>query len=177
MRLKLSGTECRMMNFKTHINDRCRNQPDRYGWVDYDEEVFTVPLWNLSGQLKGYQQYRWDSDKSKSKKNNPKEGRYFTYRKSEDLTVFGLDHLNDDRYLFVVEGIFEAIAAISLGFNCIAVLSNNPTYLKEWLICTGKEIVPLCQDDIAGRMLGKLNLSNKIILPNDLDECLNFKGE
>ena len=40
MRLKLSGTECRMMNFKTHINDRCRNQPDRYGWVDYDERSF-----------------------------------------------------------------------------------------------------------------------------------------
>ena len=71
-------------------------------WVDEDEGVATFPLWNLSGQLVGYQQYRPSANKKKD--NHPKMSRYFTYRKNRVVGVWGLESWNLSDTLFVTEG-------------------------------------------------------------------------
>lgn len=57
------------------LNRRCNVALHRPA-LDFDEQVATFYLWNLSGQLVGYQQYRPDAPKHHAE---PKLARYFTY--------------------------------------------------------------------------------------------------
>jgi len=145
--------------------------PDRrLGWIGLEEEVVTFNLWNLSGGLVGYQEYKWS--KPKTRGNHPRDQKYFTYLPKETIGVYGL-HLVPEGYLgvlYLVEGIWEAIAGWSEGYPCIAVLGCNPKSYKNWLNCLPNKIVPLCQPDEAGKKLA--SFGNAIYLGGDLDDCL-----
>ena len=60
--------------------------------LDVENDVATFYLWNLSGGLCGYQQYRRTGEKKPQ--NNPKEGKYFTYRKQPTLALWGVESLH-----------------------------------------------------------------------------------
>ena len=123
--------------------------------LDPEEGVVTFYLWNLSGQLVGYQQYRPGA--SKEPNNNPKEGRYFTYRKQPTLAVWGVEslHLTPD-VVFLTEGVFDACRLTELGVSALAVLSNNPTPdLRNWLTCLNRKVVVVADNDAAGRKLAE----------------------
>jgi hypothetical protein len=125
-------------------------------WVDEDEGVATFPLWNLSSQLVGYQQYRPSADKKKD--NHPKMSRYFTYRKNKVVGVWGLESWNLTNTLFVTEGIFDACRLTSLGCSAVATLSNDvDDSLKRWLSIFRQTrlVVTVCDNDAAGRRLAK----------------------
>lgn len=125
----------------------------RYGNVAVTDEVAVFYLWNLSGQLVGYQQYRPESNKKKH--NDPKEGRYFTYTK-DNIGVWGLEsfyYRND--ILFLTEGIFDACKLHALNLPAIAVLANDPKRIRSWLYALPRFIVAVCDDDAAGRKLAK----------------------
>lgn len=141
---------------------------DRYSqtWIDQQQEVFTFPLWNLSGQLVGYQQYRPNGDKKQRR--NPKEGKYFTYVSPGQIGVWGLDVLDpSDRRLFVTEGVFKSCRLHNFGLNSIAVLGNNPKKLIPWLCSMGYEIICICDGDTAGKKLAKLG-HKAILLPDGM---------
>jgi hypothetical protein len=123
--------------------------------LDDVERVATFYLWNLSGQLVGYQQYRPEGEKKPN--NNPKEGKYFTYRKQPTLTVWGVESLHlTPNVVFVCEGLFDAARLTKRGFSALAVLSNNPTPdLRNWLNCLNRKVVAVCDNDAAGRKLAK----------------------
>jgi hypothetical protein len=123
--------------------------------LDDVERVATFYLWNLSGQLVGYQQYRPDGEKKPN--NNPKEGKYFTYRKQPTLTVWGVESLHlTPNVVFVCEGLFDAARLTERGVSALAVLSNNPTPdLRNWLTCLNRKVVAVCDNDTAGRKLAK----------------------
>jgi len=145
-----------MRTVREHLQDRHVNLSLHRPVVDEQERVATFFLYNLSGQIVGYQQYRPDA--GKEKQNNPKEGRYFTYRLKQTVGVWGLEslHLRTD-LVFVTEGIFDAARLTELGQPALAVLSNDPNHdLRNFLVCLGRKIVAVCDPDRAGRKLAKV---------------------
>lgn len=155
--------------FREHLDKR-RMGVD-VGWVDYFDEVVTFPLWNLSGQLLGYQQYRWDMPK---KGNKPYMNKYFTYLPKGTLAVFGLEYIPENYRgdVIVVEGIWEAVALMSIGKTAIAVLGNNPKPLRQWLSIMPWNVIPYCQPDKAGKKLANLYPENAVFFDKDLDEII-----
>ena len=123
--------------------------------LDDVERVATFYLWNLSGQLVGYQQYRPEG--IKKPQNNPKEGKYFTYRKMPTLAVWGVESLHlTPHVLFLTEGVFDAARLTERGVSAVAALSNNPTAdFRNWLTCLNRKVVAVCDNDDAGRRLAK----------------------
>ena len=98
----------------THIHNRHVDTDLHRVWVDDESRVAVFPLWNLSGEMTGYQAYRPDADKVKK---NDKYGRYYTYRglklvrnHNKTVAVWGLESWNLSNTLFVTEGIFDAAA-------------------------------------------------------------------
>lgn len=125
-------------------------------WVDEAEGVATYPLWNLSGQMVGFQQYRPAATKKKD--NHPRESRYFTWRKDRVVGVWGLESWNLSNTLFVTEGVFDAARLTSLGYSAVATLSNDvDSSLARWLWLARKtrRVVAVCDNDAAGRKLAK----------------------
>jgi hypothetical protein len=141
-------------------------------WVDEDEGVATFPLWNLSSQLVGYQQYRPTATKEKS--NHPKMSRYFTYRKNKVVGVWGLESWDLSDTLFVTEGVFDACRLTSLGYSAVATLSNDvDDSLKSWLWTVRKyrRVIAVCDDGAAGRRLAKYGHVFHVVESGDLGDA------
>lgn len=158
------------MNLLLHLMAR-RCSFYRYQGVslDVDNCTATFPLWNLSGQMVGFQQYKPLAPKTGNK---PSENKYFTYvtkvNGKAQQAVFGLDLLNVRKpYCFIVEGIFDASPLHRLNENALAVLTSNPKHLK-FLSLLPYTLIALCEGDAAGKKLGKY--ANKVIyLPEGKD--------
>jgi DNA primase len=138
-----------------HLKDRHVDLNLHRPWIDEDERVAVFYLYNLSGSIIGYQQYRPDADKMKD--NHPKEGRYFTYRKQPTLAVWGVESLHlTPHVVFLTEGVFDAARLTERGYSALAALTNNPTKdLRNWLSMLNRKVVAVCDNDAAGRRLAK----------------------
>ncbi len=143
------------MNVTQHLRDRFVNLNLHRFLVDDENNMATALLYNLSGQLCGYQQYRPGADKTR--RNDPREGRYYTYKTEGTLVVFGVETLHlTPGLVFVVEGMFDAARLSSRGFSALAVLSNNPNQdLKGFLKCLNRKVVVVYDNDAAGVKLAK----------------------
>ncbi len=138
------------MDMQEHLSHRGVRNVVRL--LSVTDELAVFPLYNLSGQLVGYQNYRPNATKKKT--NDPREARYFTRVKQE--TVWGLEYLNPCRpELFVVEGVFDAVKLVELGFNAVAVLCNDPKAVGNMLKCLPYLTVALCDNDAAGLKLAE----------------------
>lgn len=122
-------------------------------YVDETEGVATFMLFDLSGALCGYQQYRPSA--GKERKNHPREGRYYTYRIDGRLPVFGLQTWGWSRELFITEGIFDCVRIHNLGFAAIAVLSNDPKHMRSWFRAMSRTIFAVCDGGPSGIKLAK----------------------
>ena len=140
---------------KTHLLSRHLDLDLHQPMLDEENQVATFYLWNLSGQLVGYQQYRPAGEKKPN--NNPKLGKYFTYSKQPTMAVWGVESLHlTPNVVFLTEGVFDAARLTARGFSALAVLSNNPTPdLKNWLRCLNRRVVAVCDNDTAGKRLAK----------------------
>lgn len=163
-----------------HLKDRHLN-PDIYQGLSICSDVSIFPLWNLSGQMVGYQQYRPDGDKKKRR--NPALGKYYTRIKKESnkaaITAWGLDMINvNNRRIYLLEGIFKACRFHNLGLNALATISNNPQNLKGWLMSLGYELYSVCDGDVAGGELAKYG-DKSLILPEGIyvDDMSNLEFE
>lgn len=159
-----------------YLNNRYFNLK-LYSSVSFSEEEKSVflPLWNLNGQMVGYQQVKPFQPKN-DKTLKPSEQRYFTFVSKPDgknayYTAFGLELLNPNKkLLFVCEGVFDACRLHNLGLNALALLSCDPKPLKTWLWSLGYLLVPVCEGDHAGKKLAKLSNSGLVeYLPEDKD--------
>lgn len=120
------------------------------------DNVATFWLYNLSGQIVGYQQYRPHAEKSVPK--TPREARYFSYVTAGNLAVWGLESLHLGDTVFVCEGLFDACRFTELGYPALATLCNNPsTSLQNLLFCLPKRLVVVCDNDHAGAKLSKVS--------------------
>lgn len=146
------------MDIRQHLIGR-HLDPMNYA-VSWDDETACFLLFDLSGRVVGYQQYRPGAPKTM--RNDPREGRYYTYftgRKDEkQFSVWGLETWDYSAHvLFVTEGIFDAVRLHQFGYSAVAVLSNDPKFLRNWLflIRQQRKVIVVCDDDAAGRKLAK----------------------
>jgi len=151
----------------THLKERHFNI-DLYTDVVVSDNMVVFPLWNLSGQMVGYQQYNPSGKKDRC--NDPKNNKYYTYisktNKKIALTAWGLQVLDPSkRTIYLLEGIFKACRFHNYGLNALAVLGNNPKHLKTWLKTLGYDLVSVCDGDKAGRRLAKYG-DKSIFLPD-----------
>jgi len=145
--------------------------------LDLENDVATFYLWNLSGNFCGYQQYRRFGEKKPQ--NNPKQGKYFTYRKQPTLAVWGVESLHlSPNVVFLTEGVFDACRLTEKGYSALAVLSNNTgTDLKNFLFMLNRKVVAVCDNDDAGKRLAKFGDVSVFCEDHDLgdstDEFVN----
>jgi DNA primase len=164
----MEGESMKLDEFVYHLASRAGSHSySKYGWTDYINQIVTFPLRTVTGQLIGYQQYNWNADKLR---NNDTKGKYWTYRRKDILTAWGLEFvdLSSTEPLYLVEGIWDAISVFNTGRRCLAVLSNNPQQLKPWLSTLPCTTIALCDGDKAGKMLARV-CDRKIILPEGVD--------
>lgn len=141
--------------------------------VDEVERTVTYYLWNLSGQLVGYQQNRPDADKLPQKL-GPKFARYFTYRKQPTLGVWGVESLYlGDGPVFLCEGVYDAARLTYRGYSALAACANDPARdLRNWLSCLRRPVVVVCDNDPAGQKLAKFGDYVEVVSDgNDLGEA------
>lgn len=145
--------------------------------IDLEAEVATFLVYNpFNGKLCGYQQY--DPAKSKDKRNDEK-GRYYLYTNKEHCFWVAAP-IDRSKPLYLVEGIWDAVALIDAGFQAIAVLSNNPKPLKQYLNLIHDNKIAVCDNDAAGMKLSKYSDGTSIICthkdPGDMtrEEIINM---
>lgn len=173
------------MDLDKHLRERGMN-PDLYTNVIYDheEEVVTFFLHNFLGHIVGYQTYR-PNESNKKAKNDPKNGRYYTYlpgksyvgesadpKKVDIDGVWGVEAIDKDRLtMFVVEGVFKAAVLHRLGFNAVATLTATPKRLKPLfsIMKVMYNVVAIGDPDAAGKKLVNI-VGNGFTSPLDLDE-------
>lgn len=138
-----------------HLKNRHLNVDLHRPVVDEANRVATFFLYNLSGQIVGYQQYRPEGEKKPQ--NNPKDGKYFTFKKQPTLSVWGVESLFlTPKVVFLTEGVFDAARLTERGFSALATLSNDPSQdLSNWLLCLNRKVVAVCDNDKAGKKLAK----------------------
>lgn len=157
------------MDLTEHLKTRHFDMQLHSAWLDTAEGVVTFPLWNLSAQFVGYQQYRPAANKTKS--NNPKLSRYFTWRKDRVVGVWGLESWRASRTLFVTEGVFDACRLTALGYAAVATLSNDVDPSLErwmWMVRRARPVVAVCDADAAGRRLARLGHRSHTLEHGDL---------
>jgi DNA primase len=159
-----------MTTLMQHLEERHLDVALHQPVLDLENDVATFYLWNLSGALVGFQQYRRTGDKKTN--NNPRDGKYFTYSKQPTLAVWGVESLHlTPNVVFVTEGVFDAARLTKLGYSALAVLCNNPTHdLKNWLNCLNRKVVVVADNDHAGRRLAKFGHVTVFTEEKDLGE-------
>jgi len=160
------------MNIYQYLYSRSFD-PSRYHCsIGYEKhkQVLAVNLYNLTGELVGYQIHRpWSMEK---KVNDPKTGRYYTYTSEGYDGVFGLEACrNDGRPWYIVEGIFKAAKLHSLGYNSIAVLTSHPKRMRPWfrILKATRPLIGIGDNDPAGQKLVN-TVKRGSVSPKDLDE-------
>jgi hypothetical protein len=152
---------------EAHLRGRGLN-PENYNVLLDKESGFAYfLLFNLSGQMVGYQRYNPKGEKNLKGDRDNKDAKYYNYITKESkgvskLAVWGLDTLQpNSNILFMVEGIFDAVKIHGAGYPAIAVLTNDPQHLKPWLkaMANLKTVCIIDSDDeengFAGNKLAK----------------------
>lgn len=167
------------LTMKQHLRERYCT-PEIYGnsiVIDDAERVITFLLWNLSGQLVGYQQYRPDNHE-KAVKNHP-DKRYYLYvgeegelynKSKKKMAIFGLETIKKFSFgpIILTEGIFDAVRLHSRGYCALALLTSNPTKIRSFLKTIHRIKISACDGDPAGRSLAKYG-DYSIHLPDGKD--------
>ena len=162
------------MELTNHLRERHFDVSVHTAWIDQAEQVVTFPFWNLTGCLRGYQQYRPAGLKERF--NDPREGRYYTFRskfnpdknRSSEIGVWGMESWLFTNTLFVTEGIFDACRLTERGVSAIAMASNDlDKTTARWLTTVRRfrPVVAVCDGDRAGRRLAKQGHQHVIMDP------------
>lgn len=145
--------------------------------IDSENNIATFPIYNLSGQMIGYQRY--NPAKSKDKRNDT-DGKYFTYITRDEkkkVAVWGSEHIDHNNpNLFITEGIFDAIKLVNAGLPAVATLSNHPKHLKPFFKALGKNIIAVIDNDPAGRKLGSV-AHKTIVVPEEFNDLGDMPQE
>lgn len=153
-------TPQQVTDIESHLRDRGLDPKKTQVIIDKENNIATFLLYNLSGQIVGYQRYNPNGDKKDH--TNSLAAKYFTWvtkesEKTAKLAVWGTENIDpNDPNLFVTEGIFDAVKLKNAGHPVIAVLGNNPKILKTWLPLLNKQTIAVIDNDDAGRALASL---------------------
>jgi len=85
-------------------------------------------LYSLSGKLVGYQRYNPIGDKKSHSNKIGEDAKYYTYMAKGENSFWGAHSFNSGLpYIFITEGIFNAVKAQNAGHPCLAMLSSCPS--------------------------------------------------
>ena len=156
------------MDLAEHLRQRHLNLELHRVLLDEEVGVATFPLYNLSGQLVGYQQYNPLGDKKIF--NSKLGGKYYTYRKQPTVCVWGTESLyQSSGPVFLTEGVFDACRMTEVGQSALATLANSPPKdYGNWLGMLCRPVVAVCDNDDAGRKLAKFGNYVEVV-PNGKD--------
>jgi hypothetical protein len=133
--------------------------------VDDEQNLAYFLLYNLSGKLCGFQRYNPLGYKERGRnrelaKNNLRYvtivTRENTDRNIPHLAVYGLHTLDERDYVFVVEGVFDAVKLESLGEPVIAILTNAPKKFKNFFFILAKRAIVIRDDDKTSLKLNRI---------------------
>lgn len=180
----------------THLKGRGVDPNQTRVIIDEKTEDVYFFLYNLSGQMVGFQKYNPNYLKTgQTKLDDPRMVKYFTWvteeGKGKSIGVWGLESTQfGDDYIFITEGIFDAARIHEAGLPAIAVLCNNPSdSLKSWLATLPQKKIVIYDNDAPGRKLMKVG-DFSYTVPRDkdvndltpeeakvfLDQCLEKSG-
>lgn len=165
-----------MLDLNKHLKERYFNAQLYTGgvFIDNERKIVTFMLYNLTGELVGYQAYNPLKGKQRGQKASMFEQRYFNYVTNEGrgkkLAVWGLETFKplDHKVLFLCEGVFDACKLHNVGLPAIAVLCNDPKHLRNWLGTINVKTVAICDGDKAGEAL-RDTADEFILLPDGKD--------
>jgi len=150
-------------NIEQHLKKRGLDPEKTKVIIDIATNTAVFLLYNLSGKLIGYQQYLPSGSKKTKAGEDPRLAKYFTWisregetNKRKALGVWGLESVDERPFIFITEGIFDAIKLQNEGLPAIASLTNDPKLLRPWLKAMQKYIIVVADNDAAGRKLKKL---------------------
>lgn len=143
------------MDLVRHLEERHLDLALHRPALDHVESTATFFLWNLSGQMVGFQQYRPGANKMVH--GDARLARYFSCVGRHTVAAWGLESLDlTPGVVFITEGIFDAARLTRRGVSALAVLSNDPnTDVKNWLRCLPRRVIAVCDNDAAGRRLAR----------------------
>lgn len=143
------------MNIKQHLQERHLDLELHRPILDEELNIATFFLYNLSGQIVGYQQYNPLGDKYVF--NDKLEGKYYTYRNKNQPTIaiWGLEsYYLSSGPIFLTEGIFDACRMTKVGRTALSALTcSPPADYKNWLQMLARPIVVVSDNDKAGELL------------------------
>lgn len=153
-----------MVDVKNYLLSRGVDPNRTHVVIDEQSGFATFLLYNLSGQLVGYQQVNPEGDKnirakksSQTKQSLSSLMKYFTFvgneGKTKKIAVWGTDTIGHEGHVFVTEGVFDIAKVHNFGEPGIAVLSNNPKQLRPWFKAMGKLVIAINDNDAAGSKL------------------------
>lgn len=138
-------------------------------FIDHEENMAYFVLFNLSGQIVGLQRYNPEGYKKRGKyyrnikeygKVADKNLRYKmsvtrenTDRNVSYIAVYGMHTLDERNFVFVVEGVFDAVKLESLGMPVIALFANNPKKFKNFFYILPKYVIVWRDADKASEQL------------------------
>lgn len=158
------------MNLKSHLLERKVNFDIHSPVLDLDNNIATFFLYNLTGQLVGYQQYNPQGDKKAF--NDKSNSKYYTYRKTPTVTLFGLESYNkSSSVVFLTEGLFDATRLTFYGQTAFAALTNNPPKdYYNFLRSLSLPVVCVCDNDNSGQKLSKFGDYVEVTNAKDLGD-------
>lgn len=156
-----------LFDLTSHLKDRGIDTTKTKLIMDEESGDTYFFLYNLSGQLVGYQKYNPNYEKKGQRKaDDPTMVKYYNYVGDEEgkfstikkIGVWGLESYKwSDKYIFITEGIFDIARAHQAGYSGIAVLCNNPTpQLIYWLKTLPQTKIVIYDNDKAGEELRKV---------------------
>lgn len=151
------------MSIRQHLMSRGLNPDSHSVIIDDANDIASFLLYNLSGQITGYQQYnpRGSKDHRNDEKNRD-QLRYYTFVGAEGshkkLSIWGLETVEmSDRVIFVTEGVFDAVKLQNAGLPAVAVLANDPKPLQAFFVALGKRVIAILDRDRAGQRLASIS--------------------
>jgi hypothetical protein len=160
---------------RAHLKDRHMNL-DLHN-VMLSDEVATILLYNLSGQVVGYQRYNPafpSAFPGDGKQSNLRDRRYYNYVSEGAIGLFGLEsfHLNSP-CVFITEGVFDACRLTNRGACAVAMLTNTPSSsMINFLHCLAKPLIAVCDNDAAGKKLRRVGHYHEVVQgAKDLGDC------
>lgn len=138
---------------KEHLEER-GVQFDRYN-INCNRWTASFKLYTPTGKWIGYQQYRPLADKTR--KNNPKFGRYYTHVTTGYLPIWGFETLDyTPSVVFACEGIFKAVRFHRFNVSAVALLGNDSKQYMNQMHLLNRKVIAICDPDDAGKKLAKV---------------------
>jgi len=134
--MKYLKTYNELVDTKSHLRERGIDPEHNDVFINDKGDVY-FNIYNMSGQMVGYQKYNPNFPKNISQGMNKPDTKYYTYfgeeYKGKKIGAWGIESIKPgDKYLFIVEGIFDAARIHQSGYPAIAVFCNDPSNLKQW---------------------------------------------